>query len=365
VADFPAKVDVAVVGGGPAGCAAALTLERYTRWRVVLIERSTYTEPRIGETVSGALGSLLEYLGALDTLSSGSHLQAFGTAAAWGSPAPEGRNFLFTAQGPGWHLDRLCFDRSLAATVERTGATVLLGTSVRIATFADDAWQLELTGGARGRITAQHIVDATGRSASIARRVGARRQTFDKLVGLSAYLDVPTGQTLEQVALIEAVSEGWWYSAPVPGGVVVAFMTDADALSSAAMNPCAFMTLLRQTSLTATRLSGCVLTSGPRASPAGSHVLKPCLGRAWIAAGDAVAAFDPLSSLGVGHALASGIQAARIVDGRLNGDETLASAYPADVSRHVGTYLEQRRTLYRFERRWPDRPFWARRQKVL
>ena len=167
------------------------------------------------------------------------------------------------------------------------------------------------------------------------------------------------------MALIEAVSEGWWYSAPVPGGVVVAFMTDADALSSAAMNPCAFMTLLRQTSLTATRLSGCVLTSGPRASPAGSHVLKPCLGRAWIAAGDAAAAFDPLSSLGIGHALASGIQAARIVDGRLNGDETLASAYPADVSRHVGTYLEQRRTLYGFERRWPDRPFWARRQKVL
>ena len=110
MADFPAKVDVAVVGGGPAGCAAALTLGRYTRWRVVLIERSNYTEPRIGEIVSGALGSLLEYLGALDALSSGNHLQAFGTAAAWGSRAPEGRNFLFTAQGPGWHLDRLCFD---------------------------------------------------------------------------------------------------------------------------------------------------------------------------------------------------------------------------------------------------------------
>ena len=46
MADFPAKVDVAVVGGGPAGCAAALTLERYTRKDLgTLLVETTITDP--------------------------------------------------------------------------------------------------------------------------------------------------------------------------------------------------------------------------------------------------------------------------------------------------------------------------------
>src|SRR4051794_19653045 len=59
----PVDVDVAIVGGGPAGAAAALTLRRYTGRSVVLIERSSYGELRIGETVSNALKPLLAYLG--------------------------------------------------------------------------------------------------------------------------------------------------------------------------------------------------------------------------------------------------------------------------------------------------------------
>ena len=55
------------------------------------------------------------------------------------------------------------------------------------------------------------------------------------------------------------------------------------------------------------------------------------------------------------------VQAARIVAARLKGDEDLASTYAGHVARHVAVYLERRASLYRLERRWPDRPFWSRR----
>ena len=62
--------------------------------------------------------------------------------------------------------------------------------------------------------------------------------------------------------------------------------------------------------------------------------------------------------------MTSGIQAARALDRRLNGDEEFAAGYAPDVSRHMAAYLDQRRRLYRYEQRWPDRPFWSRQHDL-
>src|SRR5437867_11469256 len=102
----PLAADVAVIGGGPAGAAAALTLRRYTGLRVVMIERSHYEKVRIGETVSPALQPLLDYLGVWDAFQEQGHAAAHGTAAAWGSSALEWHSFLVNGLGEGWHLDR-------------------------------------------------------------------------------------------------------------------------------------------------------------------------------------------------------------------------------------------------------------------
>jgi flavin-dependent dehydrogenase len=359
------EFDIAIVGGGPAGSAAALALGRYTKRRIVMIERSDYGAVRAGESVSSGLAPILAYLGIGDLPSEQGYLAAFGNVAAWGSAAASNRDFLFTAGGHGWLLDRAAFDSALANAAERCGIHVMRSTNVIAATFTSNVWQVRL--GDRSAVTAKHIIDATGRRCAIARAAGARRESVDKLVGLVAWLNFAAPAHIQtRTVLIEAAENGWWYSAPVPEGrLVVAYMTDADQLDRALIsNTETFLRFVSTAPLTSARVADGVPVTPPRAWLSESAITLPCVGEEWIAAGDAAASFDPLSSLGIGYAMLSGIQAARAVDHRLRGDDSLATAYAGDVGRHVAGYLTQRRELYRLEQRWPDRPFWLRRHAI-
>ena len=74
------------------------------------------------------------------------------------------------------------------------------------------------------------MADATGRPAHLARRLGARRLRYDRLVGAAALLRSPAPAS-DTYTLVEAVPAGWWYSALLADGrMAVAFMTDGDLL---------------------------------------------------------------------------------------------------------------------------------------
>jgi flavin-dependent dehydrogenase len=357
------RFDVCVVGGGPSGAAAALTLARYTRFRVCLLEASHYGPWRVGETVSSAVVPLLAYLGAEASLPGEHALAAYGTAAAWGGAEILQRDFIFTGRGMGWHLDRRAFDCALAGCLQPQGGELLVGAEVRTVQRDGDDWALSVQmADAIHEISAGIVIDASGRQARIARRVGAERVVSDRLVGVCCQLGL--GDTpMPQTTLVESVREGWWYSAPLPGNrAVLAFMTDADLLRGLDVQQWDGLAAhLQAAPATQQRLAGASALTELRVFPAESHHLQPAGGPGWIAAGDAVSAYDPLAALGIGHALASGIQAARIADCSLRGDATLAQAYAADIQRQRAAYLAQHRQIYAGERRWTTHPFWARR----
>jgi flavin-dependent dehydrogenase len=358
------QTDVCVIGGGPAGAAAALTLARYSKHSVLLIEASRYESMRVGETVSAGIVPLLSYLGAESVLAEAVTVPSYGTAGAWGSEQLVRRDFIWTGRGQGLHLDRNRFDQALAACLSGFGNPPRLGTQVRDVTRQDDGWSvfLEASDGSE-HVAARIIVDATGRQSRIARRLKAERLVTDRLVGLVCHLDLPEGPA-EQTTLVETVPEGWWYTATLPlGKAVAALMTDADLLRGLGISTAAdFQAALSATRHVAARLDGALPLSDPRAFPAETHMLRPPCGQGWIAAGDAACAFDPLASLGIGYALTSGIQAARIAEQWLRGEDGLAQAYSADIARHADVYSAQSREMYQAERRWPDAPFWQRRQ---
>src|SRR6185436_16198284 len=100
------RTPIAIVGGGPAGCAAALTLRRYLpALSATLVTRpSVGDSPTVGETLSPGVLPLLNYLGLREEFLRLGQLPCGGTASAWGSGHVGERNYLFTGQGHGWHL---------------------------------------------------------------------------------------------------------------------------------------------------------------------------------------------------------------------------------------------------------------------
>lgn len=326
--------DVAIVGGGPAGCAAALTLLCYSKLHVVVIERSDYGGWRVGETLSPGVRPLLRYLDATSIIEDDGHLTNYGTAASWGSDDTVSRDFLFVAAGEGRHLDRARFDRSLAQLVPERGGTLMTGHTYESA-----------------NVDARYVIDASGRHASFARARGARVIAHDNLMGIVAIVASEEGHG--GGTFVKAEPDGWWYSARLPENrTVIAFMSDADIIREQRLHDAAVFQ---------SRIGGVEILHGPTACPAQSQILDKPYGDGWIAAGEAAIAFDPLSSMGIGYALASGIEAARVAASSLNGGDG-APAYAADIASHFQSYLARKREYYAIEQRWRDRPFWARRQ---
>lgn len=350
--------DVLILGGGPAGAAAALACK--TRGlRSVLLEAQPQCRERLGESLSALCRGPLEELGLYEEFLTLGHQPTHHLRSVWACGLGQ-RDSLGSNYGPDHHLDRARFDEWLLSHASRRGASILRPVSRVQLTRADSgaiACRLRC-GEQQLEVTARFGLDASGRGACLMRSVGATVRRADRLIALARWF---SGKATRPILLVESTESGWWYSAPTPNGRHVAmFFSDASASVNRRERNQLWSTSLAAAPETREQLAG--LVGGElRVTPASPQITDWAPNGLVLPVGDAAFATDPLFGSGLFFALSSAIEAARALDLKRRGSRNVVGAYRAGLQRLYARHLTKREASYAAERAFrPTSEFWAR-----
>ena len=372
------QTDVVIIGAGVAGCIAALAL--CDSYQVTLIDKSEVPDERIGECLAPAAGRILQQLELLTefehqlatTALTQQHLYNAGLQISWGQSTPYITDNLSNPDGLGWRLDRQVFESFLREKALQRGVRCIWPAKLVHSEYQRQCWQITLTQLQHEKtinIASQFVIDATGREAHFAKNYTPRKQ-HDRLISCWATLD----NTVEnQLGSICASQNGWWYSAPLPNQRrVLAFQTDPDLLIKDLHRDAKVFTQHAQCYDNQARildvyqqpitLHGIVSANSTR--------LVYFAGQQWAALGDAALSFDPISSQGIFNAMASAMQLADLMKkldivNKIEHDSQLQfkKLHQQQIEQVWHRYLDHKRYFYDQEQRWPNSPFWQRRQQ--
>ena len=329
--------DVIVIGGGPAGSAAATMLAR-KGWQVIVLEREQFPRDHVGESLLPASIPVLEELGALPTVENAGFLPKYGATMVWGSgDAPWSWYFKETSQRypHSYQVWRPEFDKILLDNAKEQGVTVLEGHQVTEVIFdGDEAIGVEFTNsnGVPGEAQCRFVVDASGQSTLLARHLETKKwDPFFQNLAVYAYFTgaKPLPEPDQNNIFIESYRYGWLWSIPLHTGrtsvgVVVDSKIGQEGIQQNGAK--AFLEAqLAQSNHTKAMLADAQMDSEPNVVMDWSYTAEKLFGPGYIIAGDAACFVDPLFSSGVHLALMSGVLAAAYVTTALK-EPTMAEA---------------------------------------
>jgi flavin-dependent dehydrogenase len=330
--------DVAVLGGGPAGAAAARLIA--ARGHGVALLTRAPARPALAESVPPSVGKLLDRIGVRSAVDAGGFVRATGNTVWWGTN--EVRVESFGAGSLGWQVRRDRFDDLLLAEAEDAGARVVRRAIVREVTRGPDAAgtsivHYELHGSQRS-LAAHWVLDCTGRVGLLARREWRRADPAGRTLALAGVWERRGGWTTvddETHTLVESYAGGWAWSVPVSRTrryvtvMVDPAVTPVRRDGESDMLAAAYETELAK----ATRLHALVRSGRSRARLAGAVFARDASSydatrfgdEGLLLVGDAASFVDPLSSYGIKKALSSAWLASVVVHTVL-GDRSMQGA---------------------------------------
>jgi clorobiocin biosynthesis protein Clo-hal/halogenation protein CepH len=295
-------------------------------WQVLLLEREHFPREHIGESLLPASIPVLEELGVLPAVQAAGFLPKWGATMVWGKDkTPWSWYFRETNQQypHAYQVWRPAFDQLLLENSQAHGVDVRQGSQVVDVLFEDGRatgvrYVTENT--AEGIVQARFVVDASGQSGLLGRKLQVRRwDPFFQNLAVYGYftgaqrLPAPDDTNI----FIEAYPHGWLWNIPLHTGwlsvgAVVDSRTGQEGLQRSGGQHFLFEQLA-QAPYTTRLLQEATLTSGPFVIKDWSYTSDHIVGDGYILVGDAACFVDPLFSSGVHLAVMAGVLAAAYV----------------------------------------------------
>lgn len=325
--------DVVVIGGGPGGATVA-TLVADAGHKVLLVERGQFPRFHIGESLMPETYWVFKRLGMLPKMKASRFVKKCSvqfTNASGKDSAP----FYFDEMNPHecsqtWQVVRSEFDKMMLENAAEHGVDVWQEANVHDVIFepAENDSLPRATGvivSRKGessiRVNAKVVVDATGSSGLLSKKLGIR-QTDPKLRKASLFSHYKGAKRDEgknegaTLVLSTTNQDGWFWYIPLPDDVVsVGVVGDLDRLIINRESP---EKTLGEEIRNCRGLDG-RMENAQRISPV--YVLSDfswrasrCAGDGWVLVGDAFGFLDPIYSSGVFLALKSGEMAAEAIN---------------------------------------------------
>jgi flavin-dependent dehydrogenase len=354
--------DVITIGGGPGGSAASTLLARQG-YKVLLLERSRTPRFKIGESLMPATYWTLERMGVLPRLQE-SHFPKKYSVQFYNKKGKASVPFYFTETDPSqssqtWQVLRSEFDALLLDNAREKGVEIQRGAIVKEVLFEGEravGVRAELPEGGEKEIRCRVVVDASGQSAIIAKKLGLRQHDpelkkaayFTHFQGALRDPGIDEGATL--VIRTEEAKSWFWYI-PLPDDrVSVGVVGGLDYLVNGrpADPQQVFEEEVERCPALQPRLANATQVFPVQATRDFSYRSTKIAGDGWVLVGDAFGFLDPIYSSGVLLALKSGELAADSVHAALAAGDPSAERLGAHGPRFVAGMEAMRKLVYAF-----------------